>query len=222
MADRSCRQHRYRRRANRLLYAIAVVLVAAVFTRYDGWVMAFLAWMAIGLTLARRGRLGSRAFWMASVIVVAAPVVWFSYNAVVFGDWLDFRARTVFGQGDRMRTATPGSGPPHPGWHNPWVSLKFFVKAAEMDAAGARWGNWLLGASMLGTAWAWLIARRRAFLWSLLLWLPVPFYAYSVAYGSVPIFSAALVAALLVQHALWAGTVCRHSRWGWDSLRNFM
>ena len=40
----------------------------------------------------------------------------------------------------------------------------------------------------LGTALGWLIARRRAFLWTLLLWLPVPFYAYSVAYGSVPIF----------------------------------
>ena len=35
-----------------------------------------------------------------------------------------------------MRTATPGAGPPHPGWHNPWVSLLFFVKVSEMDAAG--------------------------------------------------------------------------------------
>src|ERR1039458_9590398 len=33
-----------------------------------------------------------------------------------------------------------------------------------------------------------MIARRRAFSWALLLWLPVPFYAYSVAYSSVPIF----------------------------------
>jgi hypothetical protein len=69
-----------------------------------------------------------------------------------------------------------------------WVSLKFFVKTAEMDAAGERWGTWLLATSLVGTAWAWLIARRRAFAWSLLLWLPVPFYAYSVAYSSVPIF----------------------------------
>ena len=46
----------------------------------------------------------------------------------------------------------------------------------------------LLALSLLGTAWAWLIARRRAFQWALLLWLPVPFYACSVAYGSVPIF----------------------------------
>ena len=177
-----------RRRANRLLYWIALALVAAVFTRYDGWVMAFLAWVAIGLTLARRRQLGTRAFWIASAIVVAAPVVWCTYNAVVFGDWLDFARGPYSAKAIELRTATPGAGPPHPGWHNPWVSLEFFVKAAEMDAAGERWGTWLLGASILGTAWAWLIARRRAFLWTLLLWLPVPFYAYSVAYGSVPIF----------------------------------
>jgi len=176
------------RRANRLLYLIALALSAAVFTRYDGWVMALLAWVPIGLVLLKRGRLRSRAFWIASLIVVASPIVWFSYNAVVFGDWLDFIRGPYSAKAIEIRTATPGDGPPHPGWHNPWLSLKFFVKTAEMDAAGERWGTWLLGASIVGTVWAWLIARRRAFAWSLLLWLPVPFYAYSIAYGSVPIF----------------------------------
>ena len=176
------------RRANRLLYLIAVALSAAVFTRYDGWVMAFLAWVAIGLALLKRRRLRSRAFWMASMIVVASPIVWFSYNAIVFGDWLDFMRGPYSAKAIEIRTATPGGGPPHPGWHNMWTSLKFFVKTAEMDAAGERWGTWLLLSSIVGTAWAWLIGRRRAFAWSLLLWLPVPFYAYSVAYSSVPIF----------------------------------
>jgi hypothetical protein len=177
-----------RHRADRLLYAIAVVLVAAVFTRYDGWIMACLAWVAIAVTLARRGRLGSRAFWIVTPLIAAAPIVWFAYNFVVFGDWLEFMRGPYSAKAIEIRTATPGSGPPHPGWHNPWVSLKFFVKAAVMDAAAARWGKSLLALSVLGTVWAWLIARRRAFLWALLLWLPVPFYAYSVAYGSVPIF----------------------------------
>jgi hypothetical protein len=177
-----------RHHGSRLLWCIALVLIAAVFTRYDGWVMACLAWIAIGLMLARRGELGSRAFWIASILVVAAPVVWFVYNAVVFGDWLDFMRGPYSARAIELRTATPGNGPPHPGWHDPWVSLKFFVKAATMDAAASAWGNWLLALSLLGTAWAWLTARRRAFFWSLLLWVPVPFYAYSVAYGSVPIF----------------------------------
>ncbi len=176
------------RRAERQLYLIALALSAAVFTRYDGWVMAFLAWVAIGIMLLKRGRLRSPAFWIASVLVVGSPLVWFTYNGVVFGDWLDFARGPYSAKAIELRTAMPGTGPPHPGWHNLWISFKFFVKTAEMDAAGERWGTWLLGASVVGTAWAWLIARRRAFLWCLLLWLPVPFYAYSVAYGSVPIF----------------------------------
>ncbi|HEY5084142.1 MAG TPA: hypothetical protein VII48_06465, partial [Rhizomicrobium sp.] len=135
--------------------------------------------------LARRGRLRSRAFWLASALVVAAPIAWSVYNATVFGDWLDFLRGPYSAKAIEMRTASPG-WPPHPGWHNPWVSLLFYVKVAEMDAAVR--GNALLVLSLLGVAWAWMIARKRAFACALLLWLPVPFYAYSVAYGSVPIF----------------------------------
>jgi hypothetical protein len=178
---------KHARRSAQLLFLIAFALIAAVFTRYDGWVMTLLAWVAIGLVLARRGKLRSYAFWLASVLVVAAPITWFLYNAVDFGDWLDFMRGPYSAKAIELRTALPG-GPPHPGWHNPWISLLFFVKAAEMDAAAAAWGNVLLALSVLGTVWAWLTARRRALAWALLLWLPVPFYAYSISYGSVPIF----------------------------------
>jgi 4-amino-4-deoxy-L-arabinose transferase-like glycosyltransferase len=171
----------------RLLWLIAAALVAAIYTRYDGWVMALLAWGCMGLALARRGRLRSRAFWLASVLVVAAPAVWFIYNGAAFGDWLYFLRGPYSAKAIEVRTSVPGF-PPHPGWHNPWVALLFFMKAAEMDAAAAAWGNLLLALSLFGSACAWLTARRHAFAWSLLLWLPVPFYAYSVAYGSVPIF----------------------------------
>ncbi len=44
------------------------------------------------------------------------------------------RAAPTPPQAIEMRTASPGSGPPHPGWHDPWVSLLFFMKCAEMDA----------------------------------------------------------------------------------------
>jgi hypothetical protein len=176
------------RRGSRLLWLIVLVLVAAVYTRYDGWILALLAWTAVGITLLRRGELRSVAFWTASIVVVAAPLVWFAYNASVFGDWLDFARGPYSAQAIEMRTATPGSGPPHPGWHDPWVSLLFFVRTAEIDASAELWGNRMLALSVLGTMLGCLTARRRAFLWTLLLWLPVPFYAYSVAYSSVPIF----------------------------------
>lgn len=174
-------------RANRLLCLIAGVLVAAIFTRYDGWILALLAWSGIGFTLLRRSELRSRAYWLATAVVLAAPLTWFVYNAAVFGDWLEFARGPYSAKAIELRTAAPG-WPPHPGWHNPWVSLLFFIKTAEMDAAALSRGNTLLLLSVLGTAGAWLLAGKRAFQWALLLWLPVPFYAYSIAFGSVPIF----------------------------------
>lgn len=178
----------WKRRNGRLIWLIAMVLIAAIYTRYDGWIIAFLAWTAMGIALLRRGRLRNAAFWLASVLVVATPIAWCVYNAVAFGDWLDFARGPYSAKAIELRTATPGSGPPHPGWHNPWVSLIFFSKAALMDAAAVKWGGVMLFVGMFGTVWAWLTVRRKAFVWSLLLWVPVPFYAYSISYGSVPIF----------------------------------
>jgi hypothetical protein len=172
---------------SRLIWLIALALVAAIFTRYDGWIMALLAWTAIGLTLAKHRQIRSRAFWLASILVVAAPIAWCIYNAVAFGDWLYFMRGPYSAKAIEMRTSVPGF-PPHPGWHDAWVALIFYVKAAEMDVAAAAWGNVLLVLSLFGAAWAWLTARQRALAWVLLLALPVPFYTYSIAYGSVPIF----------------------------------
>jgi hypothetical protein len=172
----------------RKLKWIAAILVAAIFTRYDGWILALIAWTSIGVWLLRRGQLRSRVFWIASAVIVAAPIAWFVYNAIAFGDWLEFARGPYSAKAIELRTASHGAGPPHPGWHNPWVGLLFYVKASEMDAFPIDWGNKLLIVSVLGTVWAWLTSHRRAFDWALLLWLPVPFYAYSVAYSSVPIF----------------------------------
>ncbi len=175
-------------RASRLLWPIALVLVAAIFTRYDGWILALLAWTAVGITLLRRGALHSHTFWLASAVVVAAPLTWFSYNALVFGDWLDFARGPYSAKAIELRTTAPNAWPPHPGWHDPWVSLLFFVKAGEMDATALAWGNKVLALGLLGTVGGWFAFRREAFAWALLLWLPVPFYAYSIGFGSVPIF----------------------------------
>jgi len=170
------------------LLLIAAILVAAIFTRYDGWIMALLAWTGVGLLLLRRGQLRSRAFWLATVLVLAAPTFWFAYNATVFHDWLYFARGPYSAAAIEARTSIPGY-PPHPGWHNPWVALIFFDKCAELDAAALGCGTFLLIAGLFGAVWSWLTARSRAVSWALvLLWFPVPFYAYSVSWGSVPIF----------------------------------
>jgi hypothetical protein len=175
------------RQSRRLVWSMALMLVASIYTRYDGWIIAMIAWLAIGFTLARSGRLRSRTYWLASLVVVAAPAAWFLYNAVAFDDWLFFLRGPYSAKAIEARTSVPGF-PPHPGWHNPWVALLFYMKAAEMDAAALAWGNTMLALSLLGAAWAWFTARRHAIGWAMILAVPIPFYAYSVAYGSVPIF----------------------------------
>jgi len=42
------------KQSRRLLCLIAAVLIAAIFTRYDGWIMALVAWTCMGLALACR------------------------------------------------------------------------------------------------------------------------------------------------------------------------
>ena len=189
-------------RTTRLQICIAVALVAAIFTRYDGWIIAFIAWSGVSFTLLHRATAGDRArlaapaFWLATIVIAAAPILWFSYNSVCFGDWLYFARGPYSAHAIELRTAANAPGwPPHPGWHNPWVALLFYLKVSELDSVAAPgwgnlWGNLVLGLAVLGTARAWLVEkpRRRAIAWTLLLWLPVPFYAWSVAYGSVPIF----------------------------------
>ncbi len=200
-------------RAARLLGCIATVLVAAVFTRYDGWILALLAWSSIGFVQLRRSTRRSRTFWITSAVVVAAPIVWFVYNAAVFGDWLDFARGPYSAAAIELRTAIHGAGPPHPGWHNPWVSFLFFVKTAEMDATGEAWGNTLLALSLAGTAWAVITTRRRV--------LPVdttPLAARSllrvlncIRLGTY--LHPGLVASFLVQHPLRLGDTARLRSW---------
>ncbi len=181
--------------------SIAAALVAAIFTRYDGWIIALLAWTAIGLTLLKRaaagerGRLSAPAFWLASLAVIAAPLLWFVYNSVSFGDWLYFARGPFSAKAIELRTAAPGHLP-HPGWHSPWVALLYYLKVSLLDSVVAPawrsfWGNLVLVLAVLGALAACLTgksASRRALAFTLLLWLPVPFYTWSVAYGSVPIF----------------------------------
>jgi hypothetical protein len=188
---------------NKFQVCIAAALVAAIFTRYDGWIIALIAWSGVGFTLLRhaaggeRRRLSAAAFWLASLAVIAAPLLWFVYNSVCFGDWLFFARGPYSAHAIELRTAAPGPSPLHPGWHSPWVALLFYLKVSQLDSiAPAAWGNFwsniVVALAALGPVGAWLTekssARRRALAWTLLLWLPVPFYAWSVAYGSVPIF----------------------------------
>jgi hypothetical protein len=191
------RKNVFATRSSRMQVCVAAALIAAIFTRYDGWIIAVIAWTGIGLALLRYGSLRSRSFWLATIAVAAAPILWFVYNSVCFGDWLYFARGPFSAKAIELRTAVPGAWPPHPGWHNPWVALLFYLKVSELDSVlaptwSSLWGNLVLALAALGSIAAWFAEKaashRRALAWVLLLWLPLPFYTWSVAYGSVPIF----------------------------------
>jgi hypothetical protein len=176
--------------AAKLLIATGIVLVAAIFTRYDGWIFAFLAWFIPLGKMLRSRRWDSPAggaFVLFTVMVAVAPIIWMAYCARQFGDPLDFLRGPYSARAIEARTSTPGA-PHYPGWHSMPVAALYFLKAAELGATPLRFANLLLILSIVGTAAGALRWRARDGWMALLLWIPLPFYAYSVAYGSVPIF----------------------------------
>ena len=182
-----------KRSASRLLIGAGLVLVCAIFTRYDGWIYAAVAWLFATwrLLAGRRGRAWREpvvgAWILFTAMLVAAPALWLAYNAKQFGDPLDFMRGPYSARAIEVKTTPLGSAP-HPGFHDMRAAALYFLKAAQLGAAPPALGRLLCWLSAAGTLAAlWLFRRRQ--IWPVLLfWAPLPFYAYSVAYGSVPIF----------------------------------
>jgi hypothetical protein len=178
------------RRASTLLIVTGFVLVGAVYTRYDGWIFAACAWVIALLPMRHRKRWQTQAggtFVLFTAMVAVAPLLWMGYCARQFGDPLDFMRGPYSAKAIDARTSKPGAAH-YPGWHSMPVAALYFLKAAELGATVLRFANLLFLLSVVGTIAAAIKWRRKGVLPALLLWIPLPFYAYSVAYGSVPIF----------------------------------
>lgn len=175
-------------RARKLLWLLTAVLVASVYSRYDGWLLGFAIWLMMAAALWKRKSLFNARFTAASLVLAVAPVLWLVWNAALYHDPLDFLRGQYSAAAIEARTSH-GLIPPHPGWHNPWEALLFYGKDVQMLAGTGRWGAWLFWLALASALWFALRRRQTTGLrWALLLWLPLPFYCYSIAYGSVPIF----------------------------------
>jgi hypothetical protein len=173
--------------AGRSLGKCGFCLAGACLTRYDGW---FTAAVLAGLAMVAAWRAGNRRAWRHAFLFVlfaaAVPCFWFAYNGLVYRNPLEFANGPYSAKAIEQKTAVPGF-PPHPGTHSLPVAALYFVKAGEFSVAEGNWQRaWLLLALLSSAIIAWS-GRRMALL--LLLWLPVPFYMLSVAYGGVPIFT---------------------------------
>ncbi len=169
------------------LMLLGLLNLAAVMTRYDGWILAAVVWCVVLAHLFRRPLLWRRVmpgFIAFTVLTVAGPLFWFWYNHVYGHDWLDFMRGPYSAKEIDRRTSPPGSHH-YFGWHNPPYSLMLYARTAQVDASAWETG-WLVAAASLWSLWKlWKAKLDRA---ALLLWLPLPFYVYSISYGSVPIF----------------------------------
>jgi len=173
--------------AKRALWKCGGCLAGACLTRYDGWflaaaIAALVVWLGWRTGKARVTRTIAGLLLLAG----AAPVLWFAYNGIVYRNALEFANGPYSARAIEKRTSVPGF-PPHPGTGNLPMAGLYFLKSAEFSVAEGHWQRAWIFFALLGALFAWL--RNRAVAPLLLLWLPVPFYMLSVAYGGVPIFT---------------------------------
>jgi hypothetical protein len=113
--------------------------------------------------------------------IAAVPVLWLAYNGVVYGNALDFANGPYSAKAIEQRV-----GAPNPALHHAGVAAIYFLKSAQLNLANGNWGRFWLAAAFIALAiGAWKLRPQLAPL--LLLWVPLAFYALSIAYGSVPI-----------------------------------
>jgi hypothetical protein len=176
----------------RSLIKCALCLFAACWTRYDGWFLAAILVVATvaAVLFARKPIENNKiksptSFRMVLVkfalIVAAAPALWLAYNALVYRNPLEFANGPYSAKAIERKTATV-----NPAQDNLWAASWYFLKAAELNVGENDWQQHLwLAMALVGSLFAAVNDRGRL---ALLLWVPLPFYALSVAYGSVPIF----------------------------------
>jgi hypothetical protein len=170
------------------LIKCGLCLTAACLTRYDAWflavVMCALA-LPVALLARARGHTLGRGLRNFILLAAAAPLLWLAYNAIVYRNPLEFATGPYSARAIEQRSTATS----HPGAHDLPTAFSYFLKSAELNLAAGRGQKlWILLA--LAGVIATLIQRSvRHQLWPvLLLWIPLPFYALSVAYSGVPIY----------------------------------
>jgi len=186
------------------MFLAGLLVLGMVFTRYDGWIVGAAVWACFAWALYKADaelRRSVRGTFVAfTAMCVAGPLLWFWYNAHFEHDWLDFLRGPYSAAQIERKTAPPGQH--YREWHRPLRALVFFTRTAQVDAAAWETGFGLMAAAVYGV---YVQLRKptshpsqaqdrdvghpeRSSKLALLLWVPLPFYVYSVAYGSVPIF----------------------------------
>jgi hypothetical protein len=166
-----------------ILMRCAWCLAGAELTRYDGWFLAGVMGAAVIVIVLRRWedhnlRQDAAKFLFRIAVV---PVLWLAYNGVVYGNALEFANGPYSARAIEQRV-----GAPNPALHNARVAAIYYLKSAQLNMAEGNWGRFWLAAAVVALAIGGCTLRAQSAP-MLLLWIPLVFYALSLAYGSVPI-----------------------------------
>jgi hypothetical protein len=167
------------------LMRCAWCLAGAELTRYDGWFLAGVMGAVVVVIALRRwqNRELRRTIVKFVLGIAAVPVLWLAYNGAIYGNALEFANGPYSAKAIEHRV-----GAPNPAFHNVAVAAIYFLKSAQLNMAVGNWGRLWLAAALLALAIAaWKLRAQSAELLLLLLWVPLVFYALSIAYGSVPL-----------------------------------
>ncbi|MGB8888561.1 MAG: hypothetical protein WCC87_17665 [Candidatus Korobacteraceae bacterium] len=178
----------------RALEACGITMAGGALTRYDGW----FAGVIVGLILmwgfalwwrrtpdSRQRRILTKSLVEVLVLNALVPVYWLIYTYFISGRALDFASGPYSAKAIALRTTANGTAP-YPGQEHLLTAALYFLKAAQLNVGAPLWGQALFVLALIGTALALWRFHRYGIL--LLLWLPLAFYALSIAYGSVPIY----------------------------------
>jgi hypothetical protein len=172
---------------SRSLVKCGVCLAGASLTRYDGWFLTGVLCVAVVGVVAKYGRDNPhlrRTFAKFVLIAAAAPVLWLSYNAVVYRNPLEFANGPYSAKAIEARVSNVAE-PSYPGLHDPLVAFEYFFQAAQQTLGEGNWEKAWVVLLLGGTLLLWREPRR----WPVLMvWIPLPFYVLSIAYGSVPVY----------------------------------
>jgi len=175
-------------------------LAAACLTRYDGWFLAAVmaACIVVRALLSARTPNNQAQRWPTASVVgfvlsaAAVPGLWFAYNGIVYRNPLEFENGPYSAKAIERKTQSAGN-PGHPGSGLPISAAMYFLKSAEDNMAENQWlqRGWVLALAIALVLLAGSLRPRtsgKPLLPLLLLLVPLPFYALSVAYSGVPIF----------------------------------
>jgi hypothetical protein len=182
------------RTAERALEGCGIALAAGAATRYDGWFVGaimgalvlwvFVQWWRTTSGTAHRSSM-TKSLVEFLLLNALVPVFWLAYNHRVSGHAMDWANGPYSARAIAERTTARGAAP-YPGKDHVFTAGQYFLKAAKLNVGTGHWGEALFLLALLGTAVA--LWRFRQYRTWLLLWMPLAFYALSIAYGSVPIF----------------------------------